>query len=154
VCEAAPDGTRYHCLELCWLRSPFSPQEDKRTPPPKRHYDTVLKNFPPETVNRDWVGALLLQRSVQEGSWACAEALWGPRIAPPHRCGLPSPLPRLHRVTLSSVFFHPCWYPASSENFLLTELQLCVNGGFIAASAWLSLPAVPALVSCSASPSA
>lgn len=53
---------------------------------------------------------------------------------------------------LSSVFFHPGWCPASSENFLLTEFHLYIRGDL-----WLllhSLLAAPALVSPSAAPSA
>lgn len=79
--EATPDDTKYHCLEACWLHSPFSPQEDKRNPP----RDTAMRywkiSHQTQLTETQWE-PFLLQSSVQEHSWACAEALWGPLIAP------------------------------------------------------------------------
>lgn len=118
MCEPAPDDTRYHCLELCWLRSPFSPQEGKRNPP-KRHCYAVLKNFPSDRVNKDSVEALFVAIL---HSGALLGLCWGALGAlhrTPHHWGLPSPLPQLYQVTLfvlcllpprlvSSIFWRLC----------------------------------------------
>lgn len=118
--------------------------------------ETVLlrwKDCPSDTVSRDLAEALV-------GTIPCSGALlglcWGPLgpcITPPHRWGLPSPLPQLHWLTM----FIPCLlFPSTrappGDTVLCplpprlvssiwersAEFHLHIDRGFMAASAWLT----------------
>lgn len=129
MCEPAPDDTRYHCLELCWLRSPFSPQEGKRNPP-KRHCYTVLKNFPSDRVNRDSVEALFVAIL---HSGALLGLCWG-TLGAPHRTppSLRAPFPSAPALPGDTV----CPLSSSTQagiQHLLTTLCwlsfICISSG-------------------------